>query len=231
MGVACRLVMAVALLAVWPCASRGALSLRIGANAGDAVDGFFLTAPGPHSLDLTFVETGPPEDEGLFSYDLSVRLVRPPGVTGGVRLVTGPDVFSTASPDFVFRPGDAPAVQVLEGDADHVRLSVTSGTDPPGGLADVHTGDTAGRLFFLVDAGAPSGPYRVVFESDTLFYSADPGRPLEVPVDLSDAGVIQVPEPAGCALLAAAAALVLSRRRRENPWLPPPRTAGRGTAH
>jgi hypothetical protein len=203
-----------AALALMPAGARGDLALQIGPSRGPQAVDVFIDRPGTYSLDLVFNESGAPQNEGLFTYEVGIRVVRPVGVTDGVRLLTGAAAFQV-SPNFVFPGTPPPEVVLLESTADYLHLAVTSGQDPPTGLADINSGDTAGRVFFVVEPAWPPGQYWLEFEpADTSFLSGDPSLPLEILVDVSDRGVLGVPEPTGVATLAAAGVLMLRRGRR-----------------
>jgi hypothetical protein len=179
-------------------------------------------SPGvPHYFDLVFRETGQPQNEGLFSYDVGVRLVRPHPLQAGpdLRLLTGVAAVTIPPDNFVLPPTAEPAtVSVIESDANHVIFNITSGSRDPndlGSLGDINTGDKAARIWYVVDPGTPQATYRLRLDPTlTEFGSNHPNFPLEIPVDFGDEGVIVTPEPSAVALLPATALLALRRRRQ-----------------
>ena len=209
-----RLVFALAcVVSLLPQLASAALSLQIGSQSGpntpDATP--FFPSPGPQFFDLIFNETPPADNEGLFAYDLSLRLVRPAGTTGGVRLA-GAERTPT---DFVL--GDDPnasTFSVAASTPDELLINISSNN----ALFDITQGKKAARVFYTYDVDfSVLGEYRIVFDTtNTVFGSGDPNRPdPAIAVDLSDAGVIRViPEPASAALLGVAGMLVLRRRKR-----------------
>ena len=166
---------------------------------------FPVDAQGRRYFDLVFTETAPTENEGLFAYDLNLRLRRPPGTTGGARL-TGAE----RPPDnFVLDVPSGATFIVAESGADELLINISSNND----LADINTGDKAARIFYEVDPGVNGRNYFVTFDPfSTVFGSGDPNRELVIAVDVSDDA--QLPEPTGLSLLALAGALGLRRRRR-----------------
>ena len=172
----------------------------------------------PHYFDLVFRETGEPQDDGLFSYDVAVRLVRPHARSSpDLRLLTGAAAVTIPPDRFVLPPTAEPAtVSVLESDADHVLFNITSGSRDPqdlDALGDINTGDKAARIWYVVEPGTPEATYRLRLDPTvTIFGSANPNLPLEIPVGIGDEGVIVTPEPTALALLSAGALLALRRR-------------------
>ena len=182
----------------------------------------------PHYFDLTFRETGAPFDEGLFTYDIGVHLVRPGGVTPApgsptVRLLTGPGAVTIPPDHFVMPPVASPTTLMIdESTDDHLSFSIQPG-DPedPAALGDINTGDKAGRIWYVVDPGTPPDTYRLQFlgprgpglTDETAFGTARPDIEVLLPVDISGQGQIITPEPSALSLLSAAALLTLRRRR------------------
>jgi hypothetical protein len=199
----------------------GALSLGIGSNADPAQpDEVFSRPPaGPQFFDLTFTETGPPGVESLYAYDIEVRVVRPSGVEGGVRLLTGRDAVDVTPQDFVFPSAVRAGWRILETDADHLLATIRRATSSP---VDITTGKKAGRVFYTVDPDAAPGTYSIVFNPlKTVFGSNDPRGPLEIVVDQTDRGVIVlVPEPRTLTLIALCAAVALWRGRSKSAAAP-----------
>src|SRR5690242_17760223 len=104
-------VLAVSLWAAWPAAARAALALRLGSEYGATLpDAFVWPASGEHYFDLVFEETGTPEDERLFAYDLQVVRTRP-----GVRLLRAekPDNWVFTDPGATFIQAEATEGRIL----------------------------------------------------------------------------------------------------------------------
>jgi hypothetical protein len=195
-----------AVILVLQATASAELSLRIGPQRG-VLDALLFPPQGRQFFDLVFEETGPPENEGLFAYDLALRVVRPGGIGGGMRL----DGAERPPDNFVLDVPSGSLFSVAESDADYLLINVASNEE----LTDINTGDKAARVFYTLEPGA-WGNYWLVFDPDsTVFGSADPDQPIEIPVDLTDAGVLLwVPEPSGLSLLGVASLVALRRCRR-----------------
>ena len=187
-----------------PRAASAALSLRMGSGIPDPA----LCAPGQHSLDLIFTETGSTENEGLFAYDL--LLVVPTAVRDVVRL---DGIEAGTGPGFVL--GDDPnkyTFTVAESDANHVLANIASNND----LFDITTGKRAASLTYTVIPPVPIAVGIVFDPAATVFGSGDPYRlELSIAVDLTDSFAL-CPEPGGLALVGISGAFALRRgpRRR-----------------
>ena len=179
---------------VAPGGTRAGLSLQIGPEPAPERQDAEFTVPSPPGsglpsdrqfFDLTFTESAPTENEGLFAYDLAVSVVRPTGVAGGLRLAG-----AGQPPDaYVFGPPAGAMFEVAESDPDYVVVRVASYNN----IVDVTHGKKAARIFFTLDPDTQPGEYRIVFDSGpTVFGSGDPNRPLNIEVDLTDAGVVTV---------------------------------------
>jgi hypothetical protein len=191
-----------------PAVARADLSLRFGDGNGPLGRPVGPPPPpaGPYFVDLVFVETGTPDDEGLFAYDIGVDAT--PG--GPVRLV------GAQKPDnWVFTNRNASLVLFEE--ATPSRL-IVSAADVSGGerLKDVTTGMEAARILYTIDCDAATRLDSTVSldREITAFASGDPNHNPEIPVDVSDAATFVCPEPAGLIALPLAAALGRRRRRR-----------------
>jgi hypothetical protein len=203
----------VCVLCLAPQLASAALSLQIGPQSSPASpDTTFVPVPpgGQQFFDLIFNETDPVEaNEGLFAYDLAMRLVRPAGVTGGVNLAG-----IQAAPDNFVLGSDAAkyTFSVATSTADEVLANVSSNND----LFPINNGQKAARVFYTIAPDAPFGNYTIAFDSaSTVFGSGDPQRPeVEIHVNLTDAGVIgYIPEPGALGLLGVGGLLALRRRR------------------
>jgi hypothetical protein len=192
------------------------LALHIGPQSDPTVPDAqwpLSSAPaGRQFFDVVFDETGAPATEDVFAFTVVVRLVRPAGDAGGIRL-SGAE----APPDHYLFENIGPYTDfgVYESDADHTSIAATGDALV---FADITDGAKAARIYYTIDpAGLVHGDYRIRFEpGDTAFAPGRPGEPLSIPISLADEGVIRInPEPtAGMLLTAAAAALALLRPRR-----------------
>jgi len=195
-----------------PRAASAALSLSIPGDGSIPGTNLPMLLPGTHYLDLVFAGDrvdGAPADEGLFAYDIVLRIVRPPGVTGGLTFSGAerpPDNFVLDVPSGAsFSVASDPQ---LTNDS-KITINVSSNND----LADITNGKKAARVFYTFSPGI-CATWQIVFDRDaTVFGSASETYPtLAIPVDLRDATFI-CPEPGAVALLGVAGALVLRRRR------------------
>jgi hypothetical protein len=218
-----RFVLGMGLLGLMvPGVASAALSLQMGPQVGsnspannDATLLPIVNA-GQNFIDLIFHETGTPQPEGLFTYDIAVNLVRPAGQTGGISLNTAAPNSNGAgaiaqAPNPVFNTGSAPSMQITESSPTRLVFNVTSGGD----LNDIDDGESAARIFYTVADGVNPGVYRLQFDAEnSVFGSGDPTLPLSIDVALTDQGVLQiVPEPGTLSLLGVAGLLALRRRR------------------
>jgi hypothetical protein len=201
-----------------PGAARADLSLQLGEAYGpNAIDPIRVSPEGPYYFDIRFNETGAVQREGLFTYDVGLRVQRPAGVTRGLRLLTG-DAAVAVPPeipggDFVLPATPPPLLTVIESDADHVIFNVTMAV-PDAPLPDIDQGERAARVYWTWEPFAPEGVYRVLADPDiTAFGSGDPNLPLAIEVEMTDAFVVFLPEPGALSLLAAAAPFALRRWR------------------
>jgi hypothetical protein len=196
------------LLAACPAAARATLALRLGSEYGATLpDAFVWPSSGEHYFDLVFEETGAPQDERLFAYDLQIEPTRP-----GVRLLR-----AEKPEGWVFTD---PAASFVQAQATASKIVVNAINEPTGAhLSDITTGSRAARVWYTVEAGSDYGGYGIALnEQFTVFSSGDPNRPRVIPVLLSDYGVvIYVPEPGGMAALGGAAVPGLLLRRRARP--------------
>ncbi len=196
-----------------PAAAPAALSLRIGPFDSPATPdaGYDLSGSnGPQFFDVVFEDTDPADNEGLFAYDLVLRMVPPASVPpGGTVRFLGAE---RPAQNFVLDVSSGATFTVAENTPGSLLINVSSNND----LANIDAGDVAARIFYTVDPGGPIGDYTIVFDTQsTVFGSGDPNRPLEVPVTLTDAGYIRVvPEPSCLTLLGGTALLALRRRRK-----------------
>jgi hypothetical protein len=189
--------LAACLLSAGPRVANAALSL-----AGQPE---LSCVPGDHFFDLVFAETGPADNEGLFSYDLALSFV-PLGPAGDFAF-TGAD----RPPDnFVLDVPSGSLFRVATLTPTSLLINVASNED----LADIATGSKAARIFYTIGATPPAA-YSLAFDTaSTGFASADPERPLDIPVDLVDFGVVVCPEPGGVLFVAGGALIALWRRGR-----------------
>ena len=201
-----------------PCPARADLSLQLGESYGpNTIDPIRVSPEGPFYFDIRFNETGAVEREGLFTYDVGLRVQRPAGVTRGLRLLTG-DAAVAVPPeipggDFVLPAVPPPSLVIIESDADHVIFNVTMAV-PDAPLPDIDQGERAARIFWTWEPFAPEGMYRVLADPDiTAFGSGDPNLPLAIEVEMTDAFVVIAPEPGAVSLLAVAAPFALRRWR------------------
>ena len=193
-----------------PRLASASLSLQIGPEGNPAlVDEVVLPNSGQHFFDLIFNETPPAENEGLFAYDLNLKVNRQAGSTGGMRL-TGAD-----RPPSGFVLSDDPSkstFSVATNTPDELLINISSNND----LFDVTSGQKAARIFYTIDPGSAADSYTVAFDTNnTVFGSGDPNRPdPAIPVALTDVGrAVFVPEPGSLAVLGLAGLLALKRRR------------------
>ena len=193
-----------------PRLASAALQLQIGpSNGPNTPDQVVLPAAGQQFFDLVFNETAPAENEGLFAYDLNLKIVRPNGNTGGFRLA------GAERPTSGFVLSDDPSKStftVATNTPEELLINISSNND----LFDVSSGQKAARIFYTIDPGTDLGAYRIVFDTgNTVFGSGDPNRlDPAIPVDLVDVGLVTyVPEPASAALLGFAGLLMLRRRK------------------
>ena len=217
-----RLVVSCLALLALPCPARADLSLQLGPRYGPFVNDYEIELPpGPRFFDIRFNETGRVEREGLFTYDIGLRVEARPGTEGALRLLTG-DAAVAVPPeipgdDFVLPAAPPPMLTIVESDPDHLIFNVTmaSGGVP---LPDIDQGERAARVFFTFAPDAPLGLYRVLADRDiTVFGSGDPNLPLVIDVETTDAFVIRIPEPGALSLLAASAPFALRRRGKSQP--------------
>jgi hypothetical protein len=207
-----KVVLACAVALLIPSIASAALSLQIGPQSSPATPDAEHPATGSGGtkfLDLIFSEFNPTENEGLFAYDLALRVVRPAGVPAGSGLRLGGA--ERPSDNYVLDVPSGSTFTVAENNAEHLLVNVASNND----LADITTGKKAARIFYTVDPGAIPGDYKIVFDTaSTVFGSGEPNRDLNIQVTLTDAGVIRVvPEPATLSVLGITGLLALRRRR------------------
>ena len=188
-------------LAMVPGVASAALSVTTGPDI-EVVAG--AIPQGEQFFDLVFHETGTPANEGLFAYDLYLQRDRP-----GINLIRAekPDnwvftsagaSFQEAGPEFSNKPG---------------LIVVNAIGDLLGANQDIVDGTKAARVFYTLAPDVTPGTYHMNLDpSGTLFVSGDTGE--AIPVDISDAGTVNVtPEPGSLALLGVAGLLALRRRR------------------
>jgi hypothetical protein len=194
-GAAC---LVAALVAAGPRAAGAALAL---ANSSE-----LSCTPGDHFFDLVFTETAPAENEGLFAYDLALTATAE-GPGGGFAF-TGA---AAPADGFVFDVPGGALFRVAEVTPGRLVINVASN----GELADVASGDKAARVFYTIGATPPAA-FTLAFDPGaTDFLSADPDRPIDIPVSLVDPGTVVCPEPGGVGVvLAVAGGVTLARRRR-----------------
>lgn len=198
---------------VLPSIASAALTLRIGDQLGAVTPDQTFNVPvpaGQQFFDLIFEETAPTENEGLFSYDLGFR-VNNGGGPGGIRLAGAE---RPAGDRFVYGNSPGAGFTVAVNEPDHLLIN-TNADFGAATLPDIVDGAMAARIFYTLDAITLPGTYSIVFDTtETVFGSGDPDRELEIDVNLSDAGVVEVvPEPTALSLLGIAGLLALRRRR------------------
>ena len=216
-----RFVLGIGLLGLMvPGVASAALSMQVGPRLGANDDRVHPTpdAFGQNFLDLIFHETGGVAREGLFTYDIGLDLTRAPGAASGVNLATytlgalpAAQMGDFLGQNNVFNTGAAPSITILESTPTRLLFNVTSGGD----LNDIDEGETAARIAYTAAPDSPVGTYVVALDPNTtVFGSGDPELPLEIIVDKSDPGLVQVvPEPGALSLLGIAGLLALRRRR------------------
>jgi hypothetical protein len=192
-------------VALGPADVSAALSLQFGNGNGPLgrVIGPLPPPGGPYFVDLVFVETGAPDDEGLFAYDLGVNAT--PG--GPVRLI------GAEKPDnWVFTN---PNAALIVAQATPSRLIINATDAAPGDLPDITTGMKAARVLYTIDCDRATTFFSTVGLDPqiTVFGSGDPNHDLEIPVSTADGTAFICPEPTGVTLLGVAALLGLRRRR------------------
>ena len=191
--------------------AAAALQLDIGPKHGAVatsanIDAFPL--PGQQALDLIFTETAPTENEGLFAYDV---LVSVPVAARNLITLAGAE---KPADNFVLDVPSGATFSVAESDANHVLINVSSNNE----LADITTGKKAARILYTLTPAALaqgwtfSGPVLVFDTGSTVFGSGDPNRDVNIVVDLTDAGILLLPEPTDLTLLGMAGVLCLRRR-------------------
>jgi hypothetical protein len=170
------------------------------------VDAILL--PGLQAFELMFTETGPTENEYLFAYDLLVTV--PTAARNWITLAGA----EKPAHDFVLDVPSGATFSIAESTPDHILINVSSNFE----LADVTTGKKAARVFYaLTPQGLTSLPLlplvALTFDpGSTVFGSGDPNREVNMVVDITDAGIIGIPEPAGLSLLGMAGVICLRRR-------------------
>jgi MYXO-CTERM domain-containing protein len=199
-----RLVVVLVVIAVLA-PSAGAtefIGMRTGPNRGaDEVDAVVAPGSGEHFLDLLLFAYGDDIYDNVNEYDVMVRAPRP-GIT----------LLRAEKPDnnWVFTKPDA-VFTTIDSAADHLFINASS----PDERVDIPYPDHptyAARVYYTVDPGTAPGLYRITLEPRTTrTYAVDQ---INVPVDVTDPGLIQVtPEPSGLAVLAFGGLLALRRRR------------------
>ena len=189
-----------------PAVASAALALRFDGGNGP-LSGPTIPGPGPYFVDLVLVETGTPDNEGLFAYDLGLVTT-----AGGPVRFTGaqkPDNWVFTAPDATFTPAEVTANRVII----NAVSTLQSGPDQ---LINITTGAKAARIHYTIDCDTATTPIsRVSLDPNiTVFGSGDPNHELEIAVDDSDGRTFVCPEPAALALLPLGGLLALRRRRR-----------------
>jgi len=200
-----------------PSAARAALSLQLGESYGPlSIDPIRVSPEGLNYFDIRFNETGTVNREGLFAYDIALRVERPAGVTRGLRLLTGESAVAVPpripADDFVLPAVPPPQLMILESDPNHLTFDVLTLTESD--FPDIDQGERAARIFWTWEPFAPEGIYRIVVDPEiTVFASGEPELPLRIEVETTDAFVVFFPEPGAVSLLAIAAPFALRRWR------------------
>ena len=193
---------AILCVAAAPGAARGGqLSLHVGPVNGDPSS---FPRPGLNFVDLTFTETGVPEDERLYSYDIAMRIVPPSGPHPACfQFVSGPGAVTIPPANFVLPQPPPAELTIIEAVSDSLQVNVTA----EGATGDIDTGDTALRVYFTYQPMGTIGIYHLTFDPNNTVFASSEVR--AIPVAVAESSLICWPEPAAVALLPPIAVLGL----------------------
>ena len=196
-----------------PAAAAAAAAMALSCSVASAalllrVEDVFLAAP-PVSevvreVEVYFTETGPPENENLASYFLTVRLDN-----GSSSIVMVPPAMKPTVHPWVL-PASTGATE-FGSDAEAIRFA----TDPAEGQ-NIDNNEGVLKFSVRIPAGTPLGVYPMTIDGPSTTFTNSTGNDILFPVDNGAVMIGGVPEPASLAVLGLGGGLMMmmgTRRR------------------